>query len=111
MTTEPAAGGGLAGGRGGGGAGVVVAAQVSALLADFGADVVQLEPRGGDPLRKMGVQRAGRSLMWAMVGRNKRSLPFDLTNADARPLFERMIRWADVFIENYPPDVAAKRGC
>src|SRR4051812_13281605 len=111
MTTEPATGGALAGVRVLDGSTLMSAPQVSALLADFGADVVQLEPRGGDPLRKMGVQRAGRSLMWAMVARNKRSLPFDLTNAEARPLFERMIHWADVFIENYPPDVAAKRGC
>ena len=71
----------------------------------------QLEPKGGDPLRRMGVQRNGRSLMWAMVGRNKQSLPLDIVDPDARPLFERLVRWADVFVENYPPEVAAKRQC
>jgi crotonobetainyl-CoA:carnitine CoA-transferase CaiB-like acyl-CoA transferase len=87
------------------------APQISALLSDMGAAVVQLEPKGGDPLRHMGVQRDGQSLMWAMVGRNKQSLPLDLANPASRPLFERLIRWSDVFVENYPPDVAARRGC
>jgi crotonobetainyl-CoA:carnitine CoA-transferase CaiB-like acyl-CoA transferase len=107
MTTE----GALTGVRILDGSTLMSAPQISALLADMGADVVQLEPKGGDPLRRMGVQRDGRSLMWAMVGRNKRSLPLDIANSDSRPLFERLVRWADVFVENYPPEVAAKRAC
>src|SRR5438477_3414422 len=93
------------------GATLLSAPQISALLGDLGADVVQLEPKGGDPLRRMGVQRRGRSVMWAMVARNKRSLPMDMGHPDARPLFERLVQWADVFIENYPPAVAAKCRC
>ena len=90
---------------------LLAAPQISALLGDLGADVVQLEPPVGDPLRHMGVQRAGRSLMWAMVGRNKRSITLDLARDEARPAFEGLVRWADVFVENYPPAVAARRRC
>src|SRR5205823_2093231 len=93
------------------GATLLSAPQISALLGDMGADVVQLEPVGGDPLRRMGVQRRGRSLMWAMVARNKRSLPMDMAHPDARPLFERLVRWADVFIENYPPHLSERMRC
>ncbi len=54
------------------------APQVSAMLGDLGADVVKIEPPGGDPLRRIGVARGGRSISWAVVSRNKRSVVLDL---------------------------------
>ena len=50
------------------------APQISALLGDWGADVVKLELPAGDPQRRIGVQRDGRSLMWSMVGEQTTSL-------------------------------------
>jgi crotonobetainyl-CoA:carnitine CoA-transferase CaiB-like acyl-CoA transferase len=56
----------------------LAAPQVAAMLGDLGADVVKVEPSGGDPLRRIGAQRGGHSLMWALVNRNKRSITIDL---------------------------------
>ena len=78
------------------------APQVSAMLGDLGADVVKLEPRSGDPMRRMGVSRDGKSLMWAMVARNKRAITLDLERAEGVALFHRLIERADVVVENYP---------
>ena len=78
------------------------APQVSAMLGDLGADVVKLEPRAGDPMRRIGVARDGKSLMWAMVARNKRSITLDLERAEGVAIFHRLIERADVFVENFP---------
>jgi formyl-CoA transferase len=50
------------------------APQISAMLADLGADVIKIEPPGGDPLRAIGAKRQGHSLMWALVNRTKRAV-------------------------------------
>ena len=55
----------------------LAAPQISAILGDFGADVVKVEPPHGDAMRSMGVQRNGHSPMWALVSRNKRSVVID----------------------------------
>jgi len=78
------------------------APQVSAMLGDLGADVVKLESRSGDPMRRMGVSREGRSLMWAMVARNKRAITLDLERSDGIGLLHRLVERADVVVENYP---------
>lgn len=85
------------------------APQISAMLGDLGADVVKLEPPprdgkpGGDPMRTMGAQRAGQSLMWALVSRNKRTVTCDPTTPEGRALLARLVRAADVVVENLPP--------
>ena len=50
------------------------APQIAATLADFGADVVKVEPPAGDPMRRIGVARDGASPQWALVSRNKRAI-------------------------------------
>ncbi|MGH7336728.1 MAG: CoA transferase, partial [Myxococcota bacterium] len=50
----------------------------AAMLGDLGADVIKIEPPGGDGLRGIGAQVEGHSLAWAVVGRNKRSITLDL---------------------------------
>src|SRR5690242_17287477 len=62
---------------------------VSTILGDFGARVVKVEPPGGDPLRRMGVARDGRSLMWAFVNRNKQAITLDLDTEAGRELLGR----------------------
>mgnify|MGYP000408640879 CR=1 FL=1 len=81
---------------------LLAAPQIAATLADFGADVVKIEPPEGDPLRRIGVQRGGASPQWALVSRNKRAITLDLDQAEGRRVFERLAARADVLIENLP---------
>ena len=72
------------------------------LLGDMGADVVKIEPPGkGDPMRDWG--RGEYPLWWEVVGRNKRSITADLRVAEGQDLARRLIRGADVLIENFRP--------
>ncbi|MFL6241788.1 MAG: CoA transferase, partial [Acidimicrobiia bacterium] len=76
------------------------APQIAAALGDLGADVVKVEPPQGDPLRAMGAQRDGRSLMWALVARNKRAITLDLDTKVGLDLLQRLVEQADVLVEN-----------
>ena len=89
----------------------LAAPQVASMLGDFGADVIKLEPPGGEPLRRIGAQRNGASLSWAMVSRNKRTITCDLTVEEGRVLFRRLIAEVDVLVENYPAATLAEWGC
>ena len=74
----------------------------SAMLGDLGADVIKVEPPGGDTLRSMGAKIDGRSLVWAVVGRNKRSITLDLNQARGQALLHRLVERADLLVENLP---------
>lgn len=87
------------------------APQVAAMLADLGADAVKIEPPAGDPLRRIGLARDGRSLAWALVARNKRAITLDLDHDAGRALFGRLVERADVLVENLPPERLARWGC
>ncbi len=73
-------------------------------LADLGAEVIKIEPLGGDFARRM----AGP--MFAMANRNKQALALDLKNPSARTLIERLTRWADFAVEGFRPGVAERLG-
>ncbi len=90
---------------------LLAAPQIAATLADFGADVVKIEPPEGDPLRRIGVQRGGASPQWALVSRNKRAITLDLDRAEARRVFGELVARADVLIENLPAKLLARWGC
>ena len=78
------------------------------LLADFGADVIKVEPPGtGDPMRQWGIHE-GHSLRWAVIGRNKRSITLDLRQAEGQKLTRRLIKTADVLLENFRPGALEK---
>jgi crotonobetainyl-CoA:carnitine CoA-transferase CaiB-like acyl-CoA transferase len=68
------------------------------MLADLGADVVKIEPPGGDKTRFLAGSGAG---YFPMYNRNKRSVCLDLKSADGRESALRLIEDADVFIENF----------
>jgi crotonobetainyl-CoA:carnitine CoA-transferase CaiB-like acyl-CoA transferase len=87
---------------------LVAGNMVSLQLADFGADVVKVEPPAGDPLRDW--RDAGRSLHWKTYARNKRSLVLNLRHASARDALLRLVARADVLIENYRPGTLEKMG-
>ena len=79
-------------------------------LADFGADVVKIEPPphptrggGGDPLRQWRLLKDGTSVWWQVQSRNKRSVALDLRQAEAQDIVRRLAREADVLIENFRP--------
>jgi formyl-CoA transferase len=76
------------------------------VLADLGADVIKVEPRdGGDQTRRSMGEPAFRA-----VNRNKRSVALDLKDPAGRATLHRLVRTADVLLENYRPGVAAKLG-
>lgn len=87
------------------------AGHATALLADFGADVITVElPGRGDSLRQMGPFRDGESLRWAVVARNKRSLTLDLHAEEGQAVARDLAAAADVVVENFRPGTLARWG-
>ena len=73
-------------------------------LAEFGADVIKVEPPGaGDPLRNWRLLRGGTSVWWEVQSRNKRSVCLDLREADGQEAVRTLACEADVLIENFKP--------
>ena len=73
-------------------------------LADFGAEVVKIEPPGaGDPLRKWRLLKDGTSVWWQVQSRNKRSLALDLRTPEGQAVVRQLALEADVLIENFRP--------
>ena len=78
------------------------------VLADFGADVIKVEPPGGSPTRKIGPFVGGtsgeeRSLFWAAYCVNKRSVVIDLAEPAGLARFRRLADEADILIESFRP--------
>jgi crotonobetainyl-CoA:carnitine CoA-transferase CaiB-like acyl-CoA transferase len=78
------------------------------ILADLGADVIKVEPVGGDTTRRLPGFAAG---FFGTFNRNKRSLALDLKADDGRALLHRLVSTADVAIENYAPGTMDRLGC
>ncbi|MGA0024924.1 MAG: CaiB/BaiF CoA transferase family protein [Burkholderiales bacterium] len=73
-------------------------------LADFGAEVVKIEPPGkGDPLRKWRMLKNGNSVWWEVSSRNKQSVTLDLTQSEGQDVLRLLVKEADVLIENFRP--------
>jgi formyl-CoA transferase len=73
-------------------------------LADFGADVIKIEPPGtGDPLRKWRLLKDGTSVWWQVQSRNKRSVALDLKDREAQAIVRKLAAESDVLIENFRP--------
>jgi crotonobetainyl-CoA:carnitine CoA-transferase CaiB-like acyl-CoA transferase len=80
------------------------------LLADFGADVVKIEPPEGDALRSWPPLNEGYSENFASLNRGKRSLALDLKNPDDRDRARRLAQQADVLVENSRPGAMQRLG-
>jgi crotonobetainyl-CoA:carnitine CoA-transferase CaiB-like acyl-CoA transferase len=85
----------------------------AAVLADFGADVVKVERLRGDAMRGIigsGLVATvdGYDYLFQLVNRNKRGLALDVEAPAGREVFERLVRWADVYVTNQLPRVRAK---
>jgi formyl-CoA transferase len=75
-------------------------------LADFGAEVIKIEPPGtGDPLRQWRLLHHGTSVWWQVQSRNKKSVALDLKDEASREIVRTLIAEADVLIENFKPGV------
>ena len=80
-----------------------------ALFAQFGADVIKIEPpKIGDPLRKWRRMDGDTSLWWYSQSRNKKSLTLNLKDPDAQQVLKRLVSDADVLIENFRPGTLEK---
>ena len=80
-----------------------------ALFAQFGADVIKIEPPTiGDPLRKWRKMDGDTSLWWYSQSRNKQSLTLNLKDPDAQEVLKRLVSEADVLIENFRPGTLEK---
>jgi crotonobetainyl-CoA:carnitine CoA-transferase CaiB-like acyl-CoA transferase len=77
------------------------------ILADLGAEVIKVEPVGGDKTRRLRGSGAG---YFSMYNRNKKSISVDLKSAEGKEIALRLIDEADVFIENFRPGALDKLG-
>ncbi len=83
----------------------------SKILAEFGADVIKVEPpSGGDPLRGWRLIHDGTSVWWAAHARNKRSLTLDLRTPEGQDIVRKLVLNADILIENFRPGAMEKWG-
>lgn len=81
------------------------------LLADFGADVIKVEPPAGDTMRLTGETFLGDDAVYFLtLNRNKRSIVLDLTTPEGQRTALEMAKQVDVVVENFRPGVAEKLG-
>ena len=85
------------------------------ILADLGADVIQIEPPEGNPARNIGPffnndAHPERSLFWWAYSANKRSMTLNLHTTGGRDILRRMVKEADFLIESFPPGHMAELG-
>ena len=80
------------------------------MLGDFGAEVVKVEHPKGDPVRYHGASKDGVGLWGKVVGRNKRGITLYLGSPEGQDVFRRLVRDADVVIENFRPGTLERWG-
>src|ERR1700712_5397431 len=86
-----------------------------ALLADWGADVIHIEPPEGDPYRALmtqgiGAAKDGVNLSMALANRGKRSLALDVRSEQGREVLQKLLGSADVFLTNMRPGALKRLG-
>ncbi|WP_345817361.1 CoA transferase (plasmid) [Paraburkholderia sp. PREW-6R] len=80
------------------------------MLSDLGADVIKVEPPGGDPYRNFGSSRHGVGIVWGNANRGKEGVVLDLKSPEGLASFKALLRGADLYIDNLRPHVADKLG-
>ncbi|MDC3808260.1 CoA transferase [Acinetobacter baumannii] len=90
---------------------LIAAPFATRILAEFGAEVIKIEPIGkGDPLRKWRKLHHGTSLWWYLQSRNKKSLALNPKSPEAIALIKKMIVDTDILVENMRPGALEKLG-
>jgi crotonobetainyl-CoA:carnitine CoA-transferase CaiB-like acyl-CoA transferase len=84
------------------------------LLADWGADVIKVEPPGGEPMRtifsKMGARSGTPNGAFTLANRGKRSVELEIKSDVGRAAFDRLLQSADVLLTNLRPDALQRLG-
>ncbi|MEH6610751.1 MAG: CaiB/BaiF CoA-transferase family protein [Halioglobus sp.] len=80
------------------------------ILSYFGAEVIKIEPPGGDPIRGWRLVKDGASLWYRSLGRNKKSVTLDLKSERGQELARELLLTADVVVENFRPGQMEKWG-
>ena len=80
------------------------------MLGDMGADVVKIEPPYGDESRAIGPKVENDSGFYLGINRNKRGIVLDLTQPEGKALYFRLVRTADIIVDNLRPQAKAKLG-
>lgn len=80
------------------------------LLADLGAEVIKVEPPGGDPFRGWGAQKDGHSVWFSVHGRNKLSVTLDLKSGEGQRRVKALCARADAVVENFRPGYLERIG-
>ncbi|MBC7799715.1 MAG: CoA transferase, partial [Gemmatimonadaceae bacterium] len=82
------------------------------LMADFGAEVIKVEPPGkGDPMREWGQEKPhGLSLWWPVIARGKQSVEIDARTPEGQALIRGLVASADILIENFRPGTMERWG-
>ena len=89
----------------------LAAPMASLFLGDYGAEVVKVEhPSRGDEMRFWGENKKGVGLYYKVINRNKKSVTADLRTPIGVEIVKRLVRTADVVIENYRPGTLEKWG-
>src|SRR5262245_4981308 len=92
----------------------VAGPSAAGILADWGADVVKLEPPDGDPFRALFLAMVGQAMPinppFELDNRGKRSIALDLTRPEGRQLAYKLIDGADVFVSNFRPEILERFG-
>jgi crotonobetainyl-CoA:carnitine CoA-transferase CaiB-like acyl-CoA transferase len=80
------------------------------LMADLGADVIKIEPQGGDPSRRMTVLPGMPSTFFETNNRGVKSVTLNLKTPEGRALLHKLVAQADIFGQNFRPGAAEKNG-
>ena len=80
------------------------------LLAQYGAEVIKIEPKDGDWARNLGQEYGQHSAFSVTANLGKKSIVFDLKNKKSQPILDKIINECDVFIEGFRPGVIERLG-
>lgn len=86
------------------------AANTAAILADLGAEVIAIEHPEGSPIRTMLPKKDGESMWWKICQRGKKNITLNLSTPAGRDLLLRLVRDADVLVENFRPGTLERWG-
>lgn len=90
---------------------VLAAPSGSMILADLGAEVIRIEhPKGSDSMRDWGPFLHGQSTYYLCANRNKKSITLDLKTEDGKQTFKKLVKEADILIENFKTGDMKKMG-
>ncbi len=89
---------------------ILAGPSTTGVLADQGADVIKIEPLGGDFFRFAGPRRGGMGSVFMSYNRNKKSVALDLKEPKALAALLNLVGTADIFVQNFRPGVADRLG-